>query len=71
MPIINNKRLQMLNARGWLCLVLSGINLFLAMFLALHGSWMCIVSFLVSFLMWVGIYDPRNLKQENNEQPDK
>jgi len=72
MPLVNNERLQMLNCRGWLCIVLAGINLLMAGFLAYHGSWWSVFSLFISFLMWLGIYDPRNLKQSNNnEQSNK
>ena len=63
------ERLRMLNTRGWLSLILASINLDLAIFLAYNGSWWCIMSVFLSFIFWLGIYEPKNLKQ--NEQPDK
>lgn len=62
-------RCRMLNTRGWLGVVLAIINLYLACWFAYQGSWWCIMSIFISFIFWLGIYDPKNLKQ--NEQSNK
>lgn len=72
MPLIGNRRLQMLNARGWFCLALSGVNLVIAFVFATHASWWCVASLFLSFMLWLGVYDPKNLKlTDDNEQSNK
>lgn len=63
MQFIRNKTLLNLNARGWLCISLTCLNLVIAFILANAGSMLCFLSLAISFFMWLGIYDSRNNKQ--------
>lgn len=58
--ICNNSFLRGLSVRGWLYLLLVGVNLYFAFLFASAGSWLGLLSLGVSFLMWVAIsVDPK------------
>ena len=63
-PIQGGSIMYDLNARGWCCLYISAANMSLSVYFALNGSYICLFSLFVSFIMWCGIYDIRNLKHE-------
>ena len=55
-----------LNKRGRLCLILCGLNIYLALFFAYLNHLNCWINLICAFTSWLGTYHPACLNQKNN-----